>query len=232
MIYKILYSFFLSCLIYLFVYLLFSDWAKWIHMRWWLKRRLTKSSDIVDHEVNKYVLSWTFWYFEFMLSFLTRYQRNTCRLVFCILFGLLSSLSGETPDCAKRCMKRTEVKKNEFLFYFNHRFALIQSRLERKLYEYNVQISSLQSTLLSPCSFRAGPDVFVSDVKRTRSFRGWTVWRSCASFSQTKGFAEWLNQKNDPPVLQKGHILIRFNTLLPSLCTVSCLCKNTDWQFL
>lgn len=98
----------------------------------------------------------------------------------------------------------------------------------RELYKYYTEISSLQSTLPSPVQFKIGPDVFMlkSNVKWT-----WSVFRikdfellqllcGLATFIQTKGFAEWLNQKNSQ-MFHAGHLFAPYNTyFLHFLCTL------------
>lgn len=115
----------------------------------------------------------------------------------------------------------------------------IRSSLDRELYKYYTEISSLQSTLPSLVHFKIGPDVYtlMSDVKRTWSFFGWKTLNSYAAFvwahtafSQTKGFAEWLRKKN-PQMLHKGHLFAQYQHLLSELSLHCCISvfENTNW---
>lgn len=129
--------------------------------------------------------------------------------------------------------------KMPWLFLYS-RFAWqsVRSSLKRELCKYYIEISSLQSTLLSPVQFKIGPDVFIlmSNVKRTWSFFGWKnlnsytafVWAS--AFSQMKSFAEWLSRRN-PQMLLKVHLLHYVNTLWGFFCTVAnVVFRNNDWM--
>lgn len=87
----------------------------------------------------------------------------------------------------------------------------VRSSLEKELYKYYTEISSLQSTLPSPVQFKIGPDVFMfmSNVKRTWSFLGWKTLNSYAAFvwahslQSKEGFC-WVRKKNSQ-MLHKGH---------------------------
>lgn len=126
-------------------------------------------------------------------------------------------------------LRELKKRKNAMIVFISQ-FCMTERPIfarERELCKYYMDISSLQSTLPSPVQFKIGPDVFrlMSNVKWTWPVFGWKTLNSVqpmcglVAFSQTKGFAEWLSQRN-PQMLHKGQLFALCQHLLSeSLCT-------------
>lgn len=129
---------------------------------------------------NKYVQSWAFgndmlccslgWWSSLDLLTLSGKPQE---LVFSVLFGLMFFLLFS--------LEKLQVVLNgawgedwgywskgrmPWLFlYFRCAWLNVRSALEREMYKYYMEISSLQSTLPSPVQSKIGPDVFILHVK-------------------------------------------------------------------